>query len=227
MEASIIRPQPGTISFVLTTACNRQCPSCAVRIPEMLVRHVTVPELEEMGKHLGPVNCFAVSGGEPTLHPQFGEVIDAIIRSFKFNTLNMATTGARLLQQREHWGKFDYIGLACYPEHECFPGIPNNKALVDEIVSHFVPIRELKYYAEYSLPGEKTHLCVWGPIVHHTTARPGRTNCQRLWHTCLVKDGEIFPCCSLPKNAVGVKIEPGWRERWPAPKADCDTCLLV
>ena len=219
--------QPTAVCLIVTTACDRQCISCAVSVPYRKMWHVGLGNLREMGEQLGYVENLVVSGGEPTLHPCFEEVIDAVERYFSFGILCLATNGAKLLDYRHVWGKFNSIGVSLYPVHKSFGSIPSNEALVEKITSGLELTQNLPVWKTYSVPGKKTKIAILGPIEHNSQPIVGRWPvCRRLWKSVVVYDGRIYPCCALPIKAVGEPLSPGWRERWHSLVADCDHCLL-
>jgi uncharacterized radical SAM superfamily Fe-S cluster-containing enzyme len=67
--------------FEITEACNLECPACFAG--EAHVKHASLEEVEAMADALvraegGQADVAMLSGGEPTLHPRFLEVADAV-----------------------------------------------------------------------------------------------------------------------------------------------------
>lgn len=215
--------RPSGLVLAATTACNRQCPFCALRIPTLPVQHMCLEEVYRIGPLMGKIDVLAVSGGEPTLHPQFEEFTRAVRQAFDFGVLNLATNGARLLEYRSGWHLYDNIGISLYPKHECYHEIASNEALVEQIKAECEPVR----HDWLKVRGAQTMLAIYGPIIHGTTPWPSRRTCHKNHTTALILNGLIYPCCAYPESAEGVAITPGWRERWEQLIPACGACLLT
>jgi len=78
--------------FEITEACNLECPACFAG--EAHVRHATLADVEAMADALvraegGQADVAMLSGGEPTLHPLFFDVADAIrARPIRYTIVN-------------------------------------------------------------------------------------------------------------------------------------------
>jgi len=84
--------------FEITEACNLECPACFAG--EAHVRHAGLEEIEVMADALvraegGQADVAMLSGGEPTLHPRFFEVADAI-RSRPIRYVIVNSNGIRM-----------------------------------------------------------------------------------------------------------------------------------
>jgi 7,8-dihydro-6-hydroxymethylpterin dimethyltransferase len=84
--------------FEITEACNLQCPACFAG--DAHVRHASLGDLEAMADALvraegGQADVAMLSGGEPTLHPRFFEVADAV-RSRPIRYIMVNTNGVRV-----------------------------------------------------------------------------------------------------------------------------------
>jgi uncharacterized radical SAM superfamily Fe-S cluster-containing enzyme len=67
--------------FEITEACNLECPACFAG--EAHVRHARLEDVEQMADALvraegGRADVAMLSGGEPTLHPRFFHIADAV-----------------------------------------------------------------------------------------------------------------------------------------------------
>jgi 7,8-dihydro-6-hydroxymethylpterin dimethyltransferase len=78
----------------ITPACDMQCPICLVaeRVPAAL----TLPEVDAILDTLvageGRLNMLTLTGGEPTQHPQFLDVVDRCLRP-EIGILSLSTNG--------------------------------------------------------------------------------------------------------------------------------------
>jgi uncharacterized radical SAM superfamily Fe-S cluster-containing enzyme len=87
----------------ITDACNLTCPVCyAASAPGL--KHRPMAQIEKMLDAIvaneGEPSIVQISGGEPTIHPQFFEVLDAARRR-PIKHLMVNTNGLRIAQDRE------------------------------------------------------------------------------------------------------------------------------
>ncbi|HJU45418.1 MAG TPA: radical SAM protein [Chitinophagaceae bacterium] len=83
----------------ITDRCNLTCPTCYAMSSPHYGRHRTVAEVEEMLDIIvaneGAPDVVQLSGGEPTLHPQFFEILD-IAKRKPIRHLMVNTNGIRI-----------------------------------------------------------------------------------------------------------------------------------
>lgn len=84
-------------------ACNLACPVCFASAADIHGSHRPLPEIEAMLDALvaseGEPDLVQISGGEPTIHPQFFEILDAVkARPIRHCMIN--TNGLRIAQDR-------------------------------------------------------------------------------------------------------------------------------
>jgi uncharacterized radical SAM superfamily Fe-S cluster-containing enzyme len=89
--------------FEITEACNLECPACFAG--DAHVRHASIADVEAMADALvraegGQADVAMLSGGEPTLHPRFFEVADAV-RARPIRYLMVNTNGTRMARDRD------------------------------------------------------------------------------------------------------------------------------
>ena len=132
----------------LTNRCNMRCPVCFANAE--VTGHVYEPTYEEVIRQLQvlrdlrPVPCTAIqfTGGEPTIHPRFIDVV-AAAREMGFSHIQIATNGLRLADERfarraaeaglhTLYLQFDGVGEAPYQHTRNHPGIWKAKLAVLE-----------------------------------------------------------------------------------------------
>ncbi|MGE0432265.1 MAG: radical SAM protein [Planctomycetota bacterium] len=83
----------------ITEHCNLSCPVCYADSGPTRTRHRTLAQIEAMldavVRNEGEPDVVQISGGEPTLHPQFFEVLDAA-RARPIKHLMLNTNGLRI-----------------------------------------------------------------------------------------------------------------------------------
>jgi uncharacterized radical SAM superfamily Fe-S cluster-containing enzyme len=92
--------QHGCLTIVeVTDRCNLACPTCYASSGPMHGRHRTLQEIEEMLDIIvaneGNPDVVQISGGEPTVHPQFFEILD-IAKRKPIKHLMVNTNGIRI-----------------------------------------------------------------------------------------------------------------------------------
>lgn len=85
----------------VTDRCNLTCPTCYAGSSPTYGRHRTMEEIEFMLDALveaeGEPDVLQISGGEPTIHPQFWDILDAC-RQRPIGHLMLNTNGIRIAQ---------------------------------------------------------------------------------------------------------------------------------
>ncbi len=85
----------------VTDRCNLSCPTCYAMSSPRYGRHRTLAEIEQMLDIIvaseGEPDVVQLSGGEPTIHPQFFEILD-IAKRKPIKHLMVNTNGVRIAQ---------------------------------------------------------------------------------------------------------------------------------
>jgi len=88
----------------ITDRCNLTCPTCYAMSSPHYGRHRTVEEVERMldivVANEGKPDVVQISGGEPTIHPDFFEILD-IAKSKPIRHLMVNTNGIRIARDKE------------------------------------------------------------------------------------------------------------------------------
>ena len=99
----------------VTSRCNLGCPVCFARSGGRKSRDVPLSELEKQMRYLmeygGPFNL-QLSGGEPTLREDLGEIIRRG-REIGFTFFQLNTNGIRLAEEPEYAAALKEAGLSC------------------------------------------------------------------------------------------------------------------
>ena len=88
----------------VTDRCNLSCPTCYAMSSPTYGRHRTLEEIERMLDTVvaneGMPDVVQISGGEPTVHPQFFEILD-IAKTKPIRHLMLNTNGIRIAKDEE------------------------------------------------------------------------------------------------------------------------------
>lgn len=103
----------------VTDRCNLTCPTCYAMSSPHYGRHRTLEEIEQMLDIIvaneGQPDVIQLSGGEPTIHPQFFEILD-IAKTKPIRHLMINTNGVRIAKDKEFTAR-----LATYqPDFEVY-----------------------------------------------------------------------------------------------------------
>ena len=96
--------QHGCLTVVeITDRCNLTCPTCYAMSSPHYGRHRTLEEVERMLDIIvaneGQPDVVQISGGEPTIHPQFFEILD-IAKTKPIKHLMVNTNGIRIAKDK-------------------------------------------------------------------------------------------------------------------------------
>ncbi|MEP6468066.1 MAG: radical SAM protein, partial [Parafilimonas sp.] len=103
----------------ITDRCNLTCPTCYANSSPHYGRHRTIEEVEKMLDIIvaneGTPDVVQISGGEPTIHPDFFAILD-IAKKKPIRHLMLNTNGIRIAKDKEFVKQ-----LACYmPDFEIY-----------------------------------------------------------------------------------------------------------
>jgi len=88
----------------VTDRCNLSCPTCYAMSSPSYGRHRTLEEIEQMLDTIvaneGKPDVVQISGGEPTVHPQFFEILD-IAKTKPIKHLMLNTNGIRIAKDEK------------------------------------------------------------------------------------------------------------------------------
>lgn len=189
------------VSIDLTTHCDRRCPDCCCGIGiNRTLQHHPWDYFVRAAEHLRGIERIHVTGGEPTVHPQFAEFIPQFRELFGCKTLTLQTDGFRAERYADVLRHFDHVYASRYDER--------NAGAIDFIQLNY-PTTEWQ--------GEHT------PRSRRGSGKPcGRGTSE----TVAFSDGRLFGCCVAPGIAGAESMEPcaDWRERIeqvPLPCGDC------
>jgi len=189
------------LHLLLNTACNRQCPECAANVPA--IRHpeqYPLTYFQHAAEYFRGIEHVTITGGEPTLHPHFRELVPQLRNWFGCCSLTFETNGYQLDKYQDLFDYFDDILLSHYPDN----------------------LTLTKRLAALGIDGRPA-----GPTRHVATTRRARrpSPCRRA-NFVLYAYGRLYPCACIPSGyeGIGIPLTANWREEIvnvPLPCADC------
>lgn len=189
-------------TILITTVCDRSCPECCISPIRKDPHHFPWDYFEQAAEHYHGFDTLVVSGGEPTLHPEFERISQSFRALFKVRRLELQSNGARVLEHQDVMGCYDRIKLTCF-DRDVF-----RKIGVLRKLGHSVQKRPSKHLPFRSVPGHDQPC--------------DRQNIPSYF------DGRIYRCCEGPGiNGGSVPLSPSWREEILESPLHCENCLFA
>jgi len=192
------------VNAVITAACNLACEHCCCRdLPRFAGQDPSA-----LWKRNVRIACkrLVISGGEPTLYPDLGLVVDRAREAMEFDQLILATNGAELRRHAGVLDRFDVVRLSVYPGR-------NDEAYKDAVRLSL----ERTFKLEASVPSHRG--CDWA------SKRP----CGRAHATLGLVGDRLYPCCVSPgiTDAPYTLATQGWQERIADVTLPCVACVFA
>lgn len=204
-----------SINYTLTTHCNMKCPDCCAGITAMKKHDRTFYDFDYIlnsAKYFKGINRINLTGGEPSIHPKFGEWIPKFKELFECNVLSVWTNGTMFRKLPDVWQYFDEIHISNYTE-DSFKGSPNNTHDIE--------------YIKALYPNKKINST---EVVHTPLSNRGTKMCFRGYSdTIEFVDGFVYPCSSssgLPTK-VRLPLTKTWKENIVTLNPPCHECLFA
>jgi len=201
-----------SIQLGITTYCDRMCPGCICNIPYLdKHQHVDVDWIKNIAPKLQGLRLLQISGGEPTLHPEFQYITEHVREWFNPQMLMLITNGKNIVQYADILGHYDHLRITRY-DATSYPDSPNNVTVIDDFKRVFKgPSRIYSKLSKHRLNrgGENSNPCGLGAN-----------------DLAIIQWNKIYPCCSSPgmDPTIGIEITENWREELKEVKLPCNGC---
>lgn len=201
------------VNLAITTICNRSCPNCCCDIPRIKQHwNADLDYLNRAAQCFKNIDRIKLTGGEPSLHPQFEELVPKLKKLFQCQHLTIETNGARFRQIPYVFEHFDEIIVTHYSPPEF---IEDNG-------------EEILFLQEYLRPkGIKVQMI---DIHHIPRTHRGNQPCSRGFsETVSCFQGRIYSCCMGwgIDGAPSVPMKTGWRDALPTIPLPCSSCFFA
>ena len=202
------------IHLAVTTACDRNCPDCCFGSGQRPAVHYSWPGyFEQAAKHLYGIERIRLTGGEPTPHPDFAQIVEHCKEMFGCKALEIETNGFLARHYERVMARFDMIFLSLYGaegKNGKGTGPGDNRPVVEWLTQNYPTsvFDATQGFTPRSLRGSGG-LCYRGEL-----------------DIAAYDDGKLYGCCVGPgiPNAPSVPLTPDWREKLdslPLPCRDC------
>lgn len=198
----------------LTNVCSMRCPDCTASIPEVPRDNRTfyaMDYFERAAPYFHGIERLNLTGGEPTLHPQFPALAGAMRALFQCQKLTIESNGYGFRRFQDAFSHFDKV----YPSHytaASYPGCPDNTDDI-EFLRRLYP--------------DKVH-------ANETVFTPKSTRGTRMCfrgrsETVAYANGRLYPCCVGPGLPVphGIPLTPNWRVEILSASMPCSACWFA
>ncbi len=193
------------------------CPDCCAGITQMLKsekRFYDWDYIAESAKYFYGIDRINLTGGEPTIHPQFSEFVPKLKDLFGCKTLSVWTNGTMLKRKAETFRYFDQIHITNYTSNT-FEGSPDN---TEEII----------FIRDYL---KDTDIEIFDCNIEHIPlTKRGSKMCFRGYSdTVEFVDGFIYPCSSSSglNTKIRIPLMENWKDEILKIHPPCYECLFA
>lgn len=197
-----------SVGIIITTKCTKVCPDCCIDNIHMDKYDVSMEYLKKSALYLKGLRRIQLTGGEPTLHPNFEEIVRGAKDLFECEFLTLETNGNAENVSTEVLNLFDMIYISHYTPltySGCEDNIAQIGAILEKVSRDKVTIGEVK---------------------HIVVESKGYRQCSRIENDFVVyHKGRIYPCCVVPSiTSLGLPISSTWKTDILTHKPDCLLC---
>ncbi len=188
-----------SVNLDVTTCCDRRCPECCCAIGVRPTLHHNWQYFEQAAKVLAGLRRIHLTGGEPTTHPQFAEMVPRFKTLFHCEMLTLGTDGFLVKKHEGVLHHFDEIYFSDYGD---------NREIGVWLSSRYKTL----IHREAHIPRVKIGL---GGV------------CERgISDTVAYANGRVYGCCVGPgiDHAIGILPLADWKERVQTLSLPCKNC---
>jgi hypothetical protein len=127
-----------SVNLGLTTRCTMNCPHCSIGIPYLKetgqAKHATVEEIRRDAAFMQGLKRVHLTGGEPTMHPEFTFIATHVRSWFNCEYLTIETNGHYYRKYRDYFNMrslFDKVFITHYEKDAIYPGSPDNTPIIE------------------------------------------------------------------------------------------------
>lgn len=190
------------LHLFLTSLCNMRCPDCCMNIPRIKGWHLDLEEVERAGRLLHGIEHLYVTGGEPTMHPRFAEIVPRLRGLFGCQKMSLATNGFKVREYKELLPLFDEVLISHYEDNV------EEAAFVSEV------------HVDNRAPGPTRHL--W-----HLRRATLPAPCFRALRGVAFAHGRLHPCCVAKGPDAGIPLGEDWRSDILTTALPCADCCFA
>lgn len=169
----------------ITNNCNQACSHCLFACSPGEKETLSLQQVVSLTNQAADLGCtiFALTGGEPLVHPQFTKIIDHLLAN-EDNHVAVLTNGMllhRLTKELQHWPKTNFhlqISIdGLEKEHDRLRGQGSFNKLLQEL--HFLQQQNMPYTLSMCVTEANVHLM---PNIIELAADVGAANVHFMWY---------------------------------------------
>jgi hypothetical protein len=178
-----------------------------------------------VGRTIGPIEWIEITGGEPSLHPDFKEISLNLREIFQAPSFMLVTNGFLFEREKKQLPlllQYNSIFLTHYTDqfYTLNPnsGKPNTSAVT--IIKEFL---ESEGYSGLQVIEMNSHKSMNVKVTNGTGCYHFHSNMIAYY------EGILYGCCvswSLPEKGTGVPLTREWRSELKNINLPCETCFL-
>ena len=198
-----------SINLYITSLCNYSCLDCCAET--VIKKSITPEEVKGMANNLGKINELVITGGEPTLHKHFRDVMSEVF-DLDYQKLIIHTNGFKVMEYIDILNHFDEIRFSLYNKAS-FPDAPDNTAKI------------MAFKKAYKGKARVVHQHIT-MIEQNEDTKP----CPRGFsHIGSYFMGKVYGCCVAGgiHGAEGVPLTKHWRRDMANVPLPCDKCVFA
>lgn len=197
-----------SLMVYITTYCDRKCRDCCAG--SQIKYYITNEEIDNIIANIGDVDTLLISGGEPTIHPNFREIVLKLSK-IPNNRYGLCTNGAKILKYIDLLDLFNDVNITYYDE-KSYPNSWSNLSIYEELKE--------KYKGNTTIN--------WSYITLESFSKFSEM-CD-LAHTKMASyfKGNVYGCCvgAGIKNELGIKFNSDWQKNLINCKLPCKDCVF-
>ena len=201
-----------SVQLIITTHCDRMCPGCICNIPYLKKhQHVDADWIKQIAPKLQGLRLLQISGGEPTLHPEFQYITEHLREWFNPQVLMLVTNGRNVTKYADILGHYDHISISRFTKGS-YPGSRHNAFTIERFKRVFEgPSKIHEDVTRHKLNRENKNK--WPCIIGANDI-------------ALIQWNKMHPCCAAAGRApkMGIEITENWREELKEVKLPCEGC---
>lgn len=206
------------IAIPVTRRCNRACPEC----PAKANSQTQVDEFKWAGQMIGPIKTVEVTGGEPSIHPDFEHISEHIHEWFDSKDILLLTNGC-LFENETKFPlllHYDRIYISWYTnEFGIKYGIDPNTAVVNRIEDYCKRMGKPVWVQRMD-----SHVPIGKPP-YSGKCMMGYDKSDSVGYL----QGRVYGCCVsnwLDDHGTGIPLTRDWRDHLTDIELPCDKCFM-
>lgn len=210
------------LALPITRACNRDCPECPAH--EKGGAHVPVEELKWVGETIGPIDKIEVTGGEPSIHPDFAEISENIHKWFDCKDIMLLTNGG-IFSKDDNLHlllKWDRVYITHYTDaFVATHGTTTNHDVHAKVCAFMGGHPEIPFWSQQM----DCHVPLKPPLPWANGCRFGYDVNDMVSYYM----GQIYGCCTswqLEDRGRGIVLTRDWRDHIGEIVLPCGKCFL-